>query len=130
MAREKARVKRNERGGMCARLCASEGRKREEGWVVTPWKSGDSVSALNPPALRVRKEGQGRGRVRGDTGRKRRKQLGSVRLPGREYRGARGRAGCSAKFKEFMANSAYSGARRVEMKTEREDFSSRARFWR
>lgn len=36
------------------------------------------------------------------------------------------RAGCSAKFKESMANSAYSAARRVEMKTEREDFSSRA----
>lgn len=35
-------------------------------------------------------------------------------------------AGCFAKFKESMANSAYSAARRVEMKTEREDFSSRA----
>lgn len=36
------------------------------------------------------------------------------------------RAECSAKFKESMANSAYSAARRVEMKTEREDFSLRA----
>lgn len=53
---EKVRVKRNERGGMyarlCAHLCMSEGRKREEGWVVTPWKSGDNASALNPPSFR------------------------------------------------------------------------------
>lgn len=53
---EKARVKRNERGGMyarlCAHLCMSEGRKREEGWVVTLWKSGDNALALNPPSFR------------------------------------------------------------------------------
>lgn len=40
--------------------------------------------------------------------------------------GERRWAGCSGKFKESMANSAYSAVRRVEMKTEREDFSSRA----
>jgi len=59
IVQEKTRVKRNERGGMhasvcafCVYVCVSEGRKREEGWVVTPWKSGDNASALNPPSFR------------------------------------------------------------------------------
>lgn len=132
---EKARVKWNERGGMyghlCARLCVCvcvyvlEERKREEGWVVTPWKSGDNASALNPPSFRRE------GRIRAGRG-------GVWRYGVKEEKAARicpsvrsrvRRAGCSAKFKESMANSAYSAARRVEMKTEREDFSSGAYFW-
>lgn len=55
---------------VCARqLCVSGGRKREEGWVVTPWKSGDNASALNPPSFRRegwRRMGEGGGC--GDTG--------------------------------------------------------------
>ena len=41
---------------LCVHICVSEGRKREEGWVVTPWKSGDNASALNP--LSFRREGR------------------------------------------------------------------------
>lgn len=68
---EKARVKRNVHARLCARLRVSEGRKREEGWVVMPWKSGDNASALNPPSFRregrIRAKGKGV-EIRGERG--------------------------------------------------------------
>jgi len=98
---EKMRVKRNERGSMyarlCAHLCMSEGRKREEGWVVTPWKSGDNASALNPPTFR--REGRISG---GKVWRYRVKEEEAARIcPSARSRVRR--AECSAKFKESMA---------------------------
>lgn len=32
-------------------VCGQEGVREEEGWIVTPWKSGDNALALNPPSV-------------------------------------------------------------------------------